>query len=101
MKFSFVVAAAVTPTLVSASCPYLASQKNTDRLLSMPINHPSVNDAFYSEFDKLDLKDVKESLKALFKSSNEAWPADYDNYAPFFVRLAWHNAGKCCYFFIQ
>ena len=95
MKFSAIaVAAVVAPSLVSASCPYLESQKNTDRLLSKPINHPSVNDPFYAEFEKLDLHAVKDSLKALFKTSNDSWPSDYDNYAPFFVRLAWHNTGS-------
>ena len=30
----------------------------------------------------------------MFKTSQAFWPADYGNYAPFFVRLAWHNTGS-------
>merc|ERR1719163_2613186 len=30
----------------------------------------------------------------MFKSSQDWWPSDYGTYAPFFVRLAWHNTGS-------
>ena len=49
---------------------------------------------FVSALKKLDLDAVRADLKALFTSSHEAWPADYGNYAPFFVRLAWHAAAR-------
>ena len=30
----------------------------------------------------------------MLTNSQESWPADYGNYGPLFVRLAWHNAGS-------
>jgi catalase-peroxidase len=37
--------------------------------------------------------ELKKDITAIQHNSQEWWPADYGNYGPFFVRLAWHNAG--------
>ena len=44
-------------------------------------------------FAKLDLKAVKLDIKNVLTTSQDWWPADYGNYGPFFVRMAWHGAG--------
>jgi len=44
-------------------------------------------------FSSLDLKAVKQDIKAVLTTSQAWWPADYGNYGPLFIRMAWHSAG--------
>ncbi|MGS0757145.1 peroxidase family protein, partial [Roseateles sp. GG27B] len=48
---------------------------------------------YAKEFNKLDLKAVKADIAKVLTTSQDWWPADYGTYAPFFIRMAWHNAG--------
>ena len=48
---------------------------------------------YASEFKKLDLKEVKRDIQKILTDSQEWWPADFGNYGPFFIRMAWHAAG--------
>jgi catalase-peroxidase len=55
---------------------------------------PMGGDFNYAEaFSKLDLAAVKKDINAVLTDSQEWWPADYGNYGPFFIRMAWHSAG--------
>jgi catalase-peroxidase len=48
---------------------------------------------YAKEFQSLDLKAVKKDINAALSTSQDWWPADYGNYGPFFIRMAWHSAG--------
>ena len=49
--------------------------------------------SYADEVGKLDVAALKQDLVALMTNSQDWWPADYGNYGPFFVRMAWHSAG--------
>jgi catalase-peroxidase len=48
---------------------------------------------YAEQFKTLDLKAVKKDIAIILKTSQPWWPADYGNYGPFFIRMAWHSAG--------
>ena len=57
-------------------------------------SNPLGGDFDYAEaFNSLDLEAVKADIREVLTTSQPWWPADYGNYGPFFIRMAWHSAG--------
>ena len=48
---------------------------------------------YAKEFESLDLDTLKADIEEVMTTSQDWWPADYGNYGPFFIRMAWHSAG--------
>ena len=48
---------------------------------------------YAKEFKKLNIKVVKKDIEKVMTTSQDWWPADWGNYGPFFIRMAWHSAG--------
>jgi catalase-peroxidase len=67
--------------------------------LSVLRQHSSLSDPMDPTFDytkafkNLDYIALKNDIKAVLTQSQDWWPADYGNYGPFFIRMAWHSAG--------
>jgi catalase-peroxidase len=48
---------------------------------------------YAAEFESLDLDTVKQDIEQVLTTSQDWWPADFGNYGPLIVRMAWHSAG--------
>ena len=48
---------------------------------------------YAAAFNSLDLNAVKADINTLLTDSQDWWPADFGNYGPLFIRMAWHSAG--------
>ncbi|MFE6052879.1 catalase/peroxidase HPI [Kitasatospora sp. NPDC056446] len=71
-----------------------------DRLnLKILAKNPAVANPLGGDFDyakafaALDLPAVKRDIQEVLTTSRDWWPADYGNYGPFMIRMAWHSAG--------
>ena len=85
-------------TTLAASTPnerWWPNQLNL-RLLHQPspLSNPMDDDFDYAEaFQALDLDAVRADIEAVMTTSQDWWPADWGNYGPLFIRMAWHSAG--------
>ncbi|PWE28673.1 catalase/peroxidase HPI [Pararhodobacter marinus] len=50
--------------------------------------------SYRKELEKLDVKALKDDLRALMTDSQDWWPADYGHYGGLMIRMAWHAAGS-------
>ncbi|MEU5284364.1 catalase/peroxidase HPI [Streptomyces sp. NPDC020755] len=71
-----------------------------DRLnLKILAKNPAVANPLGAEFDYaaafqgLDLPTVKRDIAEVLTTSQDWWPADFGNYGPLMIRMAWHSAG--------
>ncbi|MEV1065354.1 catalase/peroxidase HPI [Streptomyces sp. NPDC050263] len=48
---------------------------------------------YAAAFEALDLAAVKQDIAEVLTSSQDWWPADFGNYGPLMIRMAWHSAG--------
>ncbi|MEY9936765.1 catalase/peroxidase HPI [Streptacidiphilus sp. MAP5-3] len=71
-----------------------------DRLnLKILAKNPAVANPLGEDFDyaaafkSLDLPAVKQDIAEVLTTSQDWWPADFGNYGPFMIRMAWHSAG--------
>ncbi|WNM32489.1 catalase/peroxidase HPI [Streptomyces sp. Li-HN-5-11] len=61
--------------------------------------NPAVANPLGEEFDyaeafkSLDLAAVKRDIAEVLTDSQDWWPADFGNYGPLMIRMAWHSAG--------
>ena len=57
-------------------------------------SNPMGGDFDYAEeLKSLDFTALKKDLHELLTKSQDWWPADFGNYGPLFIRMAWHSAG--------
>lgn len=48
---------------------------------------------YLKEFNSLDYYGLKKDIEKVLTESQDWWPADFGNYGPLFIRMAWHSAG--------
>jgi len=83
------------PTRGDANQDWWPNRLNLKILAKNPaVANPMGEDFNYAEeFKTLDLAAVKRDIAAVLTDSKDWWPADFGNYGPLMIRMAWHLAG--------
>jgi catalase-peroxidase len=83
------------PTTGSANRVWWPNQLNLKILAkNQPARDPLGADFDYrAAFASLDLAAVKADIAETLTTSQPWWPADFGNYGPLMIRMAWHSAG--------
>lgn len=82
------------PTSGTANSAWWPERLNLRLLAHNPdVANPVPGFDYAAAFETLDLAAVKKDIAALLTDSQDWWPADFGNYGPLFIRMAWHSAG--------
>ena len=95
-----------TTTQNGGRCPVAGHRTRTNRdwwpnQIDLGVLHPNppagdpmgAGFDYAEEFTSLDLDALKRDIAEVMTTSQPWWPADYGNYGPLFIRMAWHSAG--------
>ena len=83
------------PTMGDANRDWWPNRLNLKILAKNPaVANPLGAEFNYAEaFKSLDLAAVKRDIAEVLTTSQDWWPADFGNYGPLMIRMAWHGAG--------
>jgi catalase-peroxidase len=83
------------PTQGDANYDWWPNKLNLKILAKNPaVANPLGGEFSYKEaFLSLDLAAVKQDIAEVLTTSKDWWPADFGNYSPLMIRMAWHSAG--------
>ncbi|MDX3531472.1 catalase/peroxidase HPI [Streptomyces sp. ID05-39B] len=86
---------ALHPTQGGGNRQWWPERLNVKILAKNPaVANPLGEEFDYAEaFKNLDLAAVKQDIAEVLTTSQDWWPADFGNYGPLMVRMAWHSAG--------
>ncbi|WP_327671543.1 MULTISPECIES: catalase/peroxidase HPI [unclassified Streptomyces] len=86
---------AAHPTQGGSNRQWWPEQLNLKILAKNPaVANPLGEEFDYAEaFKTLDLPAVKRDIAEVLTTSQDWWPADFGNYGPLMIRMAWHSAG--------
>ncbi|MFI6007509.1 catalase/peroxidase HPI [Streptomyces sp. NPDC051243] len=86
---------AAHPTQGGGNRQWWPERLNLKILAKDPVVANPLGEEFdYAEaFQALDLAAVKRDIAEVLTTSQDWWPADFGNYGPLMIRMAWHSAG--------